>query len=429
MRTQTKIPAGSLQVQKGRFHMVIHVEREGKMTPVWRTTGLPAEERFRAQAETMLQETRLRLAYDPAFREEFLARKRQKPQTSASEGKKKSGAPAAKTLHPEQQTVADYLRGWYQSARPNLARATRTSYEQMLNCRILPHFEALGITMAELRPPHIQQLIDRIFAEGCNGTTAQRYYAVLKRALQVAVRQEILLGNPADRVDRPRKNQFHGSVYTAQQVKTLLDESAQDEIFLPVFLSAYYGLRRSEVLGLRWSAVDFEQKTIEINHKLVTCREDGKTITVGEDELKNKSSHRVLPLIPQVEQVLLQAREQQELYRKKFGRSWCSKWEEYICLLPDGEIITPNFLTAHFGRLLKKHNLLPIRFHDLRHTCASLLVQTGVSMKQVQLWMGHSDFSTTADIYAHLAPGALVESAGVLGSLLGEEPAEMTSEN
>ena len=71
MQTQTKIPSGSLQVQKGRFHMVIHVEREGKMTPVWRTTGLPAEERFRAQAETMLQETRLRLAYDPAFREEF----------------------------------------------------------------------------------------------------------------------------------------------------------------------------------------------------------------------------------------------------------------------------------------------------------------------------------------------------------------------
>lgn len=281
MQTQTKIPSGSLQVQKGRFHMVIHVEREGKMTPVWRTTGLPAEERFRAQAETMLQETRLRLAYDPVFREEFLARKRQKLQTSAPGGKKKSSAPAAKTLRPEQQTVADYLRGWYQSARPNLARATRTSYEQMLNCRILPHFEALGITMAELRPPHIQQLIDRIFAEGCNGTTAQRYYAVLKRALQVAVRQEILPGNPADRVDRPRKNQFHGSVYTAQQVKTLLDESAQDEIFLPVFLSAYYGLRRSEVLGLRWSAVDFEQKTIEINHKLVTCRENGKTITVG----------------------------------------------------------------------------------------------------------------------------------------------------
>ena len=182
MRTQTTIPSGSLQVQKGRFHMVIHMEREGKMTPVWRTTGLPAEERFRAQAETMLQETRLRLAYDPAFREEFLARKRQKPQTSGPGGKKKSSAPAAKPLRPEQQTVADYLRGWYQSARPNLARATRTSYEQMLNYRILPHFEALGITMAELRPPHIQQLIDRIFAEGCNGTTAQRYSAVLQRA-------------------------------------------------------------------------------------------------------------------------------------------------------------------------------------------------------------------------------------------------------
>lgn len=203
----------------------------------------------------------------------------------------------------------------------------------------------------------------------------------------MAVRQEILPGNPADRVDRPRKNQFHGNVYTAQQAKALLNEAAQDEIFLPVFLRAYYGLRRSEVLGLRWSAVDFEQKALEINHKLVTCRENGKTITVGEDELKTKSSHRVLPLIPQVEQVLLQAMERQETYRKKFGRSWCKKWEGYVYLLPDREIITPNFLTAHFGRMLRKHNLPPIRFHDLRHTCASLQVQSGVSMKQVQRWV------------------------------------------
>jgi hypothetical protein len=155
MQTQIKIPAGSLQVQKGRFHMVLHVELEEKMIPVWHTTGLSAEERFRAQAESMLQETRLRLAYGPAFREEFLARKWQKPHTPTAGEKKKSGAPAAKPLHPEQQTVADYLRGWYQSAQPNLARATRTSYEQMLDCRIPPHFEALGITMAELRPPHI----------------------------------------------------------------------------------------------------------------------------------------------------------------------------------------------------------------------------------------------------------------------------------
>ena len=177
MQTQTKIPSGSLQVQKGRFHMVIHVEREGKMTPVWRTTGLPAEERFRAQAETMLQETRLRLAYDPAFREEFLARKRQKPQTSASEGKKKSGAPAAKSLHPEQQTVADYLRGWYQSARPNLARATRTSYEQMLNYRILPHFEALGITMTE--PPHSD--IMRCSSGHCRWRSGRRFCPATRR--------------------------------------------------------------------------------------------------------------------------------------------------------------------------------------------------------------------------------------------------------
>lgn len=419
--TKTRPPSGSIQIKKGMYSMVIYMEREGKMTSIWRSTGLHATEANRSRAEDMLEETRMRIAYDPAFREDFVARKRAKniPQPEGGKAPKASKSPPPVGSY-ERILVADYIQQWYRSAKRNLAKATQTNYEQMLNCRIYDHFRSLGITMAELRPIHIQQLIDRVYADGCSGTTAQQYYALVKRIFSVAFKQDILPNNPADKVDRPRKNQYRAEIYTAEEVKRLLEASASDEIYLPVVLSAFYGLRRSEVLGLRWSSIDFTSKQIEVNHKLVTYKENGKSRTIGEDTLKTKSSHRTLPLIPAVEEILLAAKERQEIYRKKFKRSYNKDWDGYLCVLPNGDIIEPNFLTAHFRLLLKQNGLKKIRFHDLRHTCASLLVQSGVGMKQVQLWMGHSDFGTTANIYSHLTSGALVQSANVMGGLLGE---------
>lgn len=179
----------------------------------------------------------------------------------------------------------------------------------------------------------------------------------------------------------------------------------------------YYGLRRSEVLGLRWSAIDMKHKTISISHKVIEAEVDGKFVPKGEDVLKTKSSFRTLPLIPAVENLLLEEKEKQEMYRRLFKKSYCRDYLDYICVDQCGKLLRPNYVTEHFSWIIEKYGLRKVRFHDLRHTCASLLLSNGISMKQIQIWLGHSTFSTTADIYAHLDYSAQEASANTMNGL------------
>ena len=123
------------------------------------------------------------------------------------------------------------------------------------------------------------------------------------------MKKDILAKNPADQVDRPKKNVYHGSFYSEEEMLTLFDAIAGDPLELCIKIAAYYGLRRSEVLGLRWDAIDFEKKTISISHKVIEMNVVGKFVPVGEDVLKTKSSFRTLPLIPAVEKLLLAEKE------------------------------------------------------------------------------------------------------------------------
>ncbi len=183
-------------------------------------------------------------------------------------------------------------------------------------------------------------------------------------------------------------------------------------------LTAYYGLRRSEVLGLRWSSIDFTQNTLSVNHKVTEGKVDGKMMLFTEDKLKTKSSFRTLPLIPCVRDLLLTAKETQAEYKALFKGSYCNDFEDYICVDQMGKLFRPNYITDHFKLLLSQNNLRKIRFHDLRHSCASLLLAQGIAMKQIQDWLGHSTFNTTADIYSHLDFSSKQDSANAISAAL-----------
>ena len=144
---------------------------------------------------------------------------------------------------------------------------------------------------------------------------------------------------------------------------------------------------------------------------------DGKFVPVGEDVLNTKSSFRTLPLIPAVENLLLAEKEKQTKNRRLFKSSYCRDYLDYICVDESGKLLRPNYVTEHFGWLIQKYDLRKIRFHDLRHTCASLLLSNGIPMKQIQIWLGHSTFSTTADIYAHLDFSAQEQSAAAMSGM------------
>ena len=191
-----------------------------------------------------------------------------------------------------------------------------------------------------------------------------------------------------------------------------------DPAEVAIILTAYYGLRRSEVLGLKWSAIDFKEKTLCIRHTVCKTVLDGQQIVVQKDTTKNKASIRTLPLIPEIEELLLETKKKQEACRKKAKGSYCKDYLDYVCVDSLGVLLKPDYLTQHFEIIIKKNNLKKIRYHDLRHSCASLLLANGVSLKEIQDWLGHSDYSTTANIYSHLEYGAKLKSAGKISETL-----------
>ena len=267
--------------------------------------------------------------------------------------------------------------------------------------------------LSALKPRDIQAFYDEKI-KTVSANTVIHYHANIHKALDMAVKLELITSNPSDHVEMPKKNRFVGNFYNSDELNELFVAAKGTKLELPILFGAFYGLRRSEAVGLRWEAIDFENNTITIRHTVTTCRIDGKKVMVAADRTKNKSSMRTLPLVPFFKERLLCLQDQQNKQRKLCGGSYCRDFRGYICVDEMGVLIKPDYISAAFPKLLDRHGLRRIRFHDLRHSCASLLLAHGVPMKQIQEWLGHSDFSTTANIYSHLDYTAKLNSAETL---------------
>lgn len=312
--------------------------------------------------------------------------------------------------------VIDYLPKWLESHKPNISTLTYTGYKTMIESRMIPYFKTLGdLKVKDITGDEINDYYYHIRELGLKGTSAQRHHSLLHLAFKSAVKRRVIPTNPVDQADRPKATQYIGKYYNAAELKELLDKAENDPIYIVIILAAYFGLRRSEALGLKWSAVDFDNKTVSISHKVIKT-DDG---IVGMDVMKTKSSYRTLPLIPQVEDALLKEKAKQEEMQRIMRRGYCKKYTDYICVDAIGEIIKPDYVTNHFKILLRDNGLKQIRFHDLRHSCASLLLANGVRMKMIQDWLGHSDMGTTANIYSHIDSESKKASAIAIGSALG----------
>lgn len=312
--------------------------------------------------------------------------------------------------------VIDYLPEWLESHKPNISTLTYTGYKTMIESRMIPYFKTLGdLKVKDITGDEINDYYFHIRKLGLKGTSAQRHHSLLHLAFKSAVKRRVIPTNPVEQADRPKATQYIGKYYNAAELKELLDKAENDPIYIVIILAAYFGLRRSEALGLKWSAVDFENKTVSISHKVIKT-DDG---IVGMDVMKTKSSYRTLPLIPQVEDALLKEKAKQEEMQRIMRRGYCKKYTDYICVDAIGEIIKPDYVTNHFKILLRDNGLKQIRFHDLRHSCASLLLANGVPMKMIQDWLGHSDMGTTANIYSHIDSESKKASAIAIGSALG----------
>lgn len=154
----------------------------------------------------------------------------------------------------------DYLKLWIEKVKSNLELTTYTSHLQMINSRIKNYFTLNPIKLLDLEPIHIQNFYDILLDNGLKPTTVIRYHAIIRKSLDYAFKNDLIVNNPADKVKRPKKNIFVGSFYSDNELNVLFEKSKNDPLHLVILLTAFYGLRRSEVLGLKWSAINFDIK-------------------------------------------------------------------------------------------------------------------------------------------------------------------------
>ena len=332
---------------------------------------------------------------------------------------------ARRNFNPEEPKVmngdilfADYMEKWLDIIKSSVAVPTFASYSTTVKKIVAPYFREKEVTLKNLTAKDIQEFylseLERV-----SPSSVIHYHANIHKALKYAVKIDLIDVNPADKVERPKKDRYVGSFYDADEVNALFEAAKGSKLELPILFGAFYGLRRSEAIGLKWDAIDFEANTLEIKHIVTQASIDGKKVLVQADRAKTKSSLRTLPLVPPIRDRLLMLKGQQETYRRLCGKSYNRDYLGYLCVDEIGNIIRPNYVSEQFPKLLEKNGLRPIRFHDLRHSCASLLLANGVPMKQIQEWLGHSDFSTTANIYAHLDYASKLSSAQAMLEGLG----------
>jgi len=383
----------SVQPKSGRLYAVIRYTLPGeKVKWAWRALGISEDAR---KTETT-----------KAFREAVNSF-----EIELEEKVAKMNRPDSDIL------VYEYMCQWLEYQKKSIQYSTQQSYESMIGSRIKRYFEKKNITIGSITPKQINDFYKTIWDDGCVANTVIRYHGVLRNAFQHAFRTEMIESNTFDKVERPRKNKFRGSFYSEEELQTLLRLTKDDPMYIVILLSAMYGLRRSEALGVRWSRIDFDNNRILIDTKIIEKRENKKRIPVPVEEMKTKSSRRTLPLIPVIIEVLKEQKEKQESWKKLFKRSYSREFTDYVCTNQLGELYLPDYVTNHFQVLLEKYALRKIRFHDLRHTCASLLIKGGMQLINVKDYLGHSEIGITANIYAHLDESSKVESADVMQNI------------
>lgn len=315
-----------------------------------------------------------------------------------------------------------FLFYWLDSIKATIAYTTYNGYTINLTL-IKKYFDDLypDLPLSELTALQIQKFYNDMYNEGKSGNTIKHYHANIHKALKYAVKMDLLIANPADKVELPKLEKFRASFYTKEEINQLLKVFEGDRMELVVNIAAYYGLRRSEVLGLKWDAIDFEKGTLSVCRKITSINADGHEQLRVDDTLKTEASVRTLPLIPQIEKMLKERLKLEMQYSQILKSDFDRTFDGFVCRDNTGAIITPEYVTRHFKEVIKKYKLRPLRFHDLRHSCASLLLANGVSMKAIQDWLGHSTFNVTANFYSHLDYKSRISSAEVIANALGDE--------
>lgn len=362
---------GSLQIKNDKYYAVINYYENGKRKQKWVCSNLSIKGN-KTKAEKFLRET-LTL-YES-----------------------KTGKINSDVL------FSNYVKIWLERVKRSVDDITYQGYEMLANSHIIPYFEQKKIRLQDITKDNLQAYIDEKAQNGrldnkggLSGKSLKLHRNIINQTLNEALKSELITSNPCQWVKLPQIIRREPTFYSAEQVEKLLSSTTNNSVFyLLVKITATYGLRRSEVLGLQWNSINFERDTLQIAHTVVKVNK-----TVCKDKTKNSSSFRSFPLIPEIKELLIKEKARQKINRKEFGKEYIES--PYIFVWDNGKPYSTDYVSRHFGILLKNCNLPHIRFHDLRHSCASILLSRGFTLKDVQEWLGHADIGVTANIYGHL---------------------------
>lgn len=398
-KKKTTTVTGSIQTRGSKYYAVINLKDEnGKRKQKWISTDIDVKGGSKKQAERFLHQKL----------EEY---------SQKAEEEQHDGQPYA------DMQVSEYFKKWLEKIKPEVTPNTYRSYHGNMTNHIIPYFEVHKVTLRELKPMHLQdyyvsklQPNSKINSEDAlSPTTIKHHHQNISKALSDAVARGIITFNPASAAKTPKAKQFKANFLNPTQLNELLTLFKGTTIEIPVTLGVVYGFRRSEIIGLTWKAIDFENKTITISQ---TVQQHTGGDYVGAP--KNDSSYRTLPLLDDVAELLQKHKALQEERREILGSHYHES--DFVCTWPDGKLISPNYLTKTYHNTLANTDLPYVRFHDLRHSTASNLLANGFSVVQVAEWLGHSSSSTTLKIYSHIDKTSKVGIGNALSDMIQVKP-------
>lgn len=321
------------------------------------------------------------------------------------------------------QTVAEWLDKWYETfKKPGISVTTQRGYEGQIK----------GIKACEIASKRLQDVTHMDVQDWVNNLsqhspitgkplspkTVKNIFNNLNAAMKKAVDSDMIRKNPCNGVELPKCQKYQGQVYDEEDVKKLMSACEGTEMEIPVTLAVTLGLRRGELLALKWSKIDFEKLTITIDENLVETSKSINNSRVITKDPKTTNGIRTIKITDMLANRL--KKHKVECSKNKLFMGSKYNPGDYVVCQTNGSPYLPNTLSRMFRKLLLKNNLKIIRLHDLRHTNATLMMKNGISAKEAQLRLGHSDVSVTLGTYSHVLPSMEESTAHTIeSSILG----------
>lgn len=317
------------------------------------------------------------------------------------------------------ETVEAYLRYWLDIHSEKIKETTKIGYRTSINS-CLPHIGLIKLT--KLTGEHLQKMYATLNKDH-KESTLHNLHTILKTAFKDAIRWRRLTHNPCDDIDAPTVQHEERPFLNAEQAKMLLKAARSTDIECFLTMALTTGMRRGEMLGLRWADIDLEQKFLSIQRtaSFLNSTSTNKYIVV-ETSTKTKASKRSIRLTDFLISVLKTHKKKQLEMRLQAGQGWANK--NLVFCGAQGEHFTVNMLTTHYKKLLHECGLPQLHIHDLRHSAATLLASMGVPAKIIQEILGHSSVTVTQNLYGHVIEGMQEDAMGKMDDLFRDEEAK-----